>query len=81
MLTQRRQTNVLAKKNKQTNTLTPTHLQSQIRKANVQNVATLGEQWRGERGRGIRCKVRAELPFGLHKFHYPKRREAATILS
>lgn len=81
MLTQRRQTNVLAKKNKQTNTLTPTHLQSQIRKANVQNVATLGEQERGERGRGMWCKVRAELPFGLHKFHYPKRREAATILS
>lgn len=66
------------KKNKQTNTLTPTHLQSQIRKANVQNVATLGEQ--GSEGE-IWCKVRAELPFGLHKFHYPKRREAATILS
>lgn len=45
MLTQRRETNVLAKKtNKQTNTLTPTHLQSQIRKANVKNVATVDEQ-------------------------------------
>lgn len=37
---------------------------------------------RGREGKSkIGSKVRAELPFGLRKFHYPKRREAATILN
>lgn len=59
-----------------------TSKQTQIRKANVENVAEMAkEQREGEKGSKIGSKVRAELPFGLHKFHYPKRREAATILN
>lgn len=57
-----------------THTLTVTNTKSKCAKCGHTGRA-------GEKEGGIRCKVRAELPFGLHKFHYPKRREAATILS
>lgn len=69
---------MLAKKKKTTSK------QTQIRKANVENVAEMAKEQRErkrEKGSKIGSKVRAELPFGLHKFHYPKRREAATILN